>query len=221
MKKTIILLIIYFASCICNGQNKMYVCDTISTVRIVCRDADYNKVVENGNVMNIEVFVGNDKIQEITYKYENTGAFTLKHFDLLDLNFDGYTDILISAGHTANRHQPFFDGYLWSETEHKFILEPQIKESMPNLLVDVDKKQIYSYYIVSNKIMYSIYKYQQHQYKLIGELNKLNAFDEHSKYEEMHYKNDKVKKIRCKKYKNLSSKWKGVLKFIDNKSNDL
>ena len=207
----------YFVSYTSNGQSKIQVCDTTIAVRVVCRDADYNQEVENGNIMNLEVYRDNDKIQTITYKYENVGAFTLKHFDLLDLNFDGYTDILICAGHTANRNQPFYEGYLWCEATHKFLREPQINEKMPNLLVDTEKKQVYSYYIVnSDEISYSIYRYQQQYYILIGELKKMNALGKYPKYREIQYKNGIAKDMGYIKYDKLSNEWKNMFSFIAN-----
>ena len=64
-----------------------------NNVTIICPDADFGMPIQN-SVINIEIYKNNQLIQTLKYNYEDT-FMLIKHFEIIDLNFDGFDDILM------------------------------------------------------------------------------------------------------------------------------
>ena len=107
--------------------------------KVTCADSDYDKPIKD-KIMHIKVSKEGKVIQNLEFLYgENPqGLFGLgerfepsemglskKHFELVDLNFDGYDDILILAGYTMNGAQPVYDAYIWNKREERYDFNPQ------------------------------------------------------------------------------------------------
>ena len=94
-------------------------------MKIICPDNDFEKPVSNP-IFHIEIYEHDVFLQTIEYSYQDTFMLE-KHFDLLDVNFDGHDDIVILAGLTANGGQKYYDAYIWNLRQNKFILHDEIR----------------------------------------------------------------------------------------------
>lgn len=115
-------------------------------MKITCPDSDFEKPVSNP-IFHIEIYEHEALLQTIEYSYQDTFMLE-KHFDLLDVNFDGNDDIVILAGLTANRGQKYYDAYIWNPRQNKFISHDEIRNVI-NMKIDKERKLIYSSYMMN------------------------------------------------------------------------
>lgn len=126
-------------------------------MKIICPDSDFEKPVSEP-VFHIEIYEHDVLLQAIEYSYQDTFMLE-KHFDLLDVNFDGNDDIVILAGLTANRGQKYYDAYIWNPRQNKFILHDEIRNVI-NMKIDKEKKLIYSSYMLNGgRTEYYVYSF--------------------------------------------------------------
>lgn len=186
------------------AQNKLYK----QTVKIECSDQDLDKAIIEP-VLNIEVFQSNKLIQTINYTYNDT-FMLIKHFDFTDINFDGYNDIVILAGLTANRGQLYYEVYLWYPKKNQFIHTSEISDSMPNLYIDAEKKLLYSFYMMNDgRNEYHIFKFEDDHFI---EKDCLQEFVYIFDYPVYLYENENFgKNCNFKTVQDLSDVWKRVI----------
>lgn len=128
-----------------------------NNVTIICPDADFGMPIQN-SVINIEIYKNNQLIQTLKYNYEDT-FMLIKHFEIIDLNFDGFDDILISAGLTPNRGQQYYVAYLWNERQNEFIFLSGAQDII-NMKIDKENKLIYSSYMLNDdRVEYYVYSF--------------------------------------------------------------
>lgn len=126
-------------------------------MKIICPDSDFEKLVSEP-IFHIEIYEHEALVQTIEYSYQDTFMLE-KHFDLLDVNFDGNDDIVILAGLTANRGQKYYDAYIWNPRQNKFILYDEIRNVI-NMKIDEEQKLIYSSYMLNGgRTEYYVYSF--------------------------------------------------------------
>lgn len=179
-------------------------------LRVVCSDEDLERPVQEP-LLNIEIYKGQKLVQAIQYAYKDT-FMLVKHFDVIDINFDGCDDIVILAGLTANRGQPYYDAYLWSPKENQFTYTNEITESMPNLCIDTEKKLLYSFYLMNDdRREYRVFKFEDGHYREIGLLQEFNGIFDHPVYL---YENESFEEnCNFKTVQDLPDEWKRVVSF--------
>ena len=114
----------------CNGEEMIAIHD-VSTSR--------TKLILN-------VIKNNEIIQKINYEYptesfENT-VFVEKKFEIIDVNFDGFKDILIYLGSYGNQGVIYKDCFIWNDKKHLFENYNPFK-NIPNPQIDENEKCIY------------------------------------------------------------------------------
>lgn len=204
-----------------------------SLPKVTCPDSDYDKPIKD-KIMHIEVSREGKIIQKLEYAYgenphglfglserfEPVGSGLEKHFELVDLNFDGYDDILILAGLTMNGAQPFYDAYFWNEGEGQFELNPPCWEEPRRTYIKCDEinRLLYaSWNTTRGLIYYYIYEYDEanQKYILTGRLfyNYPNdLYSENEKYEHWSEKWD-FKDPTVIEFEELSERWKSAVEF--------
>lgn len=206
-------LFLFFFSIISFGHAYLFPVDSPNNrnIRIVCSDDDYEKPITEP-ILHIKIYKHNEVIQTINYVYQDP-FMLIKHFDLIDINFDGFTDILIKAGLTPNRGQPYYDAYLWSPTKKQFVYTNEIADSMPNLRVDAKKHLLYSYYMMNDgRKEYHVFKFDNGHYAETGCLQEFNGIFDYPVYL---YSNEVFdNNCKFKKLKDLSGEWKRVVAVL-------
>ncbi len=81
----------------------------------------------------------NKEIQKISLNRSEEVTTTDKNIYALDVNFDGYCDLLIPDMHPARAI--FFSAYIYDSAQQKFIEAPSFK-NIPNFALDTENKQI-------------------------------------------------------------------------------
>ena len=81
----------------------------------------------------------NKKIQKIALNRSEEVTTTDKNIYALDVNFDGYLDLLIPDMHPARAI--FFSAYIYDSAQQKFVEAPSFK-NIPNFALDTQNKQI-------------------------------------------------------------------------------
>ena len=84
----------------------------------------------------------NKKIQKIPLNRSEEVTTTDKNIYALDVNFDGYLDLLIPDMHPARAI--FFSAYIYDSAQQKFVEAPSFKD-IPNFALDTKNKQILCY----------------------------------------------------------------------------
>ena len=135
-------------------------------MKIICSDNDFGKPISEP-IFHIEIYEHDVLVQAIEYSYQDTFMLE-KHFDLLDVNFDGHDDIVILAGLTANRGQKYYDAYIWNPRQNKFILHDGIRNVI-NMKIDGAQKLIYSSYMLNGgRSEYYVYSFVDEKLVEIG-----------------------------------------------------
>lgn len=205
--------------------------------KITCLDSDYDKPIKD-KTMHIEVSYDwgeGKRIHHLEYVYgENPhGMFGLaerfepadlgiekKHFDLVDLNFDGFDDILIFAGYTMNGSQPYYDAYLWNQRTDRFELNPPYWNEICRTYVkcnEIDRLLYSSYNTTRGLIIYYIYEYDEAREKYITSEKlyynyKLDLYSENEKYSDWYTEWD-FNDTDIVPYEKLPKYWKRAINF--------
>lgn len=79
------------------------------------------------------------EVQTISLKPSDQVTTTDKNIYSLDVNFDGYYDLLVPDMHPARAI--FFNAYIYDSAQQKFVEAPSFKD-LPNIALDTDNKQI-------------------------------------------------------------------------------
>ncbi|WP_191013761.1 XAC2610-related protein [Treponema zioleckii] len=202
-----------------------------SLPKVTCQDSDYDKPIKD-KIMHLEVRKDGKLIQNLEYVYgENPhGLFGIgerfepksigiskKHFELVDLNFDGYDDILIFAGCTENEHQ-YYDAYLWNKRDERYDFNPSCWEGICPADVKCNEidRVLYTRGLTGNFSHY-IYEYDEENEKYIktGSLyynSVLHLYSENEKYSDAFTDWD-LKDPAVIPFEKLPERWKRALIF--------
>lgn len=207
--------------------------------KVICRDSDYDKAFED-KIMHIEVshdWGEGKRIQSLEYVYGRNpdGAFGFresyepaymgikrKHFELVDLNFDGYDDILILAGYTMNGAQPAFDAYFWNERKERYDFNPDFWKDIGPTYIKCDEinRLLYSSWNTTHGLIYyDIYEWNEskEKYKQTGQLYynyTMDLYSENQKYSDRHEEWDENDPTVLE-FEELPARWKRALKYKD------
>ena len=136
--------------------------------------------------MHLEVKKDGELSEVLNYEIKTENGFTAvnkKCFELVDLNFDGYDDIVILAGYTMRGAQPYYDVYFWNIEKGCYELNPPFwKDFSPTYLaLDSEKRLIYSMENTTHGILiYQIHEFNGSSYELKGTLYFNYTNDEYS-----------------------------------------
>lgn len=171
-------------------------------VKIVCPDSDFEKPISEP-IFHLKIYDQDALVQTIEYSYQDTFMLE-KHFDLVDVNFDGHDDIVILAGLTANRGQKYYDAFIWNPRQNKFMLHDGIKNII-NMKIDKEKKLIYSSYMLNGgRVEYYVYSFAD------DELVEIDCMIQQEDDGRKHY-SQSVFSDDSLEYEELSSFWKSVI----------
>lgn len=137
--------------------------------KVTCADSDSDKPIKD-KIMHIKVSKDGNLIQNLEYVYEADNQPEKKHFELVDLNFDGFDDILILGGYTMKGVQPYYDAYLWNSHEERYDFNPPCWEDVCTLYVKCDEinRLLYSSENTTHGLIYYfIYEYDESKQKYI------------------------------------------------------
>ncbi len=81
----------------------------------------------------------NKEIQKISLNRSEEVTTTDKNIYALDVNFDGYCDLLIPDMHPARAI--FFSAFIYDSAQQKFVEAPSFKD-LPNIALDTENRQI-------------------------------------------------------------------------------
>ena len=204
--------------------------------KVTCTDSDYDKPIKD-KIMHIKVSKEGELIQNLEYVYGRNpdGAFGFresyepaymgikrKHFELVDLNFDGYDDILILAGYTMNGAQPAFDAYFWNEREERYDFNPDFWKDIGTTYIKCDEinRLLYSSWNTTHGLIYyDIYEWNESEekYKQTGQLYynyTMDLYSENQKYSDRHEEWDENDPTVLE-FEELPARWKRALKYKD------
>lgn len=102
----------------------------------------------------------NKKIQKIALNRSEEVTTTDKNIYALDVNFDGYLDLLIPDMHPARAI--FFNAYIYDSAQQKFVEAPSFK-NIPNFALDTQNKQILYYSGGDSMFKYGIACYEKNK----------------------------------------------------------
>jgi len=85
-----------------------------------------------------------------------------------DINFDGIPDLMICLGPTNSFGGFTYDGYVWNQTEHKFVRVEKFDEIMDPTFYP-DKNQIVGTFRIDNHCWTSLYEWKDGKLVLISE----------------------------------------------------
>lgn len=199
----------------------LLLCSTASAqgVSVTCPDRDYDSIITN-RIMHLEVREGEKLVQKIEYSFgdEFTEVFDhKKHFDMVDLNFDGHDDILILAEFTNGGSQPYYDAFFWNEAEKKFILNPPFWDEIQRTYIKCDTENclLYALYNTTHGMfIYYIYKFSLGEYKEKGVLFEDYTTEEYSEsYDwDMTFDENKAEQ-KWVSFEDLPLHWKRAISF--------
>ena len=142
-----------------------------SLPKIICRDNDWEKPIRDWT-MHLEVYKNGKLIQNLEYEFYEDELSKIeglkKHFELIDLNFDGYDDILIHGGYTRVGADPFYDAFFWNEEKIKFEYEPEFWDEICHIKLKCDSINQLLYaeeYSIAGIITYFIYEFSNGGYR--------------------------------------------------------
>lgn len=177
-----------------------------SDMKIICPDSDFGKPISEP-IFHIEIYEHDVLVQAIEYSYQDTFMLE-KHFDLLDVNFDGHDDIVILAGLTANRGQKYYDAYIWNPRQNKFILHDGIRNVI-NMKIDGAQKLIYSSYMLNGG------RTEYYVYSFVGDkLVEIDCMMQQEKNGNKRYSKSVFSDVSLE-YDALPSFWKNVINLYD------
>ena len=177
-----------------------------SDMKIICPDGDFEKPISEP-IFHIEIYEHEALVQAIEYSYQDTFMLE-KHFDLLDVNFDGHDDIVILAGLTANRGQKYYDAYIWNPRQNKFILHDEIRNVI-NMKIDGAQKMIYSSYMLNGG------RTEYYVYSFVGDkLVEIDCMMQQEKDGNKRYSKSVFSDVALE-YDELPSFWKSVINLYD------
>ncbi len=115
------LIFIFFLDILCYGQGNVTVLQDKNT---------------NGSLLKLNIIKDKKVIQKIEYHYPE------EPFEITDVNFDGFDDILIYLGSYGNQGVVYKDCFLWDVKKQKFENCSLFKD-IPNPQIDESEKYIY------------------------------------------------------------------------------
>ena len=116
-----------------------------NTVTFVNGSTKYTATVLSSDVnLSVKSLVISDaktgkEVQTISLSPSDQVTTTDKYIYSLDVNFDGYYDLLVPDMHPA--HAIFFNAYIYDSAQQKFVEAPSFK-NLPNIALDAENKQI-------------------------------------------------------------------------------
>lgn len=189
----------------------------IYTTLVTCSDSDFNNEIKD-KTMHLEVWRDRKWIQSLEYKYTEDFAELFgikKKFKMVDLNFDGYADILILAGCTAGGAQPYYEAFFWNAEKGQFDFAPPFWQTVTNtnLKCDSENRLLYSSWLHTSGVMtYYIYEFADGKYKEKAALFHNIETGLYS-YEFNWNPQKEDGGINWFSYEDLSEEWKRVLEF--------
>lgn len=125
------LIFIFFLDILCYGQGNVTVLQDKNT---------------NGSLLKLNIIKDKKVIQKIEYHYPEeyfgNSIYVEKPFEITDVNFDGFDDILIYLGSYGNQGVVYKDCFLWDVKKQKFENCSLFKD-IPNPQIDESEKYIY------------------------------------------------------------------------------
>ena len=129
--KYLMYLILLFNNILCYGQENFTVAQ------------DNNS---NTSLLRLNILKGEKIIQKIEYlypkEYFENAIYVEEAFEIIDVNFDGFNDILIYLGSYGNQCVVYKDCFLWDVKKQKFENYGLFKD-IPNPQIDEAEKYIY------------------------------------------------------------------------------
>lgn len=98
----------------------------------------------------------NKQVQKIDLTQNE--KFGDKSIYAVDVNFDGYNDLIIPHEHPANA--VYFKAYIWNVSKQGFVYAPSF-ENIENFVLDNDNKRILSHRTASRITTYAIHLYDE------------------------------------------------------------
>ena len=157
------LLIFMLVNLSCNGEEMIAIHD-VSTSR--------TKLILN-------VIKNNEIIQKINYEYPTesfeNAVFVEKKFEIIDVNFDGFKDILIYLGSYGNQGVIYKDCFIWNDKKHLFENYNPFK-NIPNPQIDENEKCIYgNLRNNSSHYVYEFYSWDENELNRNYEIHKIHS----------------------------------------------
>ncbi len=154
--------------CETSSEKELFHIDNTVTIDSIAHLPDTNKIF---------VFKDGKKIQTITYKYDwdeygspTIGRDSIGKIDFVDVDFDGYNDILVYKGGFGNQGADLYDCFLWNDDENQFKIVPSFSH-IQNPSIDNRLKCIYSFSRESAACyVHGKYKFQNGEFRVISTL---------------------------------------------------
>ncbi|MGP1561440.1 MAG: XAC2610-related protein [Helicobacteraceae bacterium] len=161
-KLQLIFYVLLFVLTSCSGNSK---------IQIVELSKDPKNLVLN--------VLANDKIiQKIVYQYpleSQNAVFVEKKFEIIDVNFDGFKDILIYLGSYGNQGVVYKDCFLWNDKKYLFENYSPFK-SIPNPQIDENERRIYGNLRNSfSHYIYKLYSWDKNKLNRNYEIHKIHS----------------------------------------------
>lgn len=129
--KYLMYLILLFNNILCYGQENFTVAQ------------DNNSTT---SLLRLNILKGEKIIQKIEYlypkEYFENAIYVEEAFEIIDVNFDGFNDILIYLGSYGNQGVVYKDCFLWNVEKQRFENYGLFKD-IPNPQIDESEKYIY------------------------------------------------------------------------------
>ncbi len=121
----------------------------ISTICYGNEIVSVKEFAANAKGLKLNIKKDNETLQTIDYEYPQRcfeeAVFVEKRFELLDVNFDGFKDILIYLGSYGNQGVVYKDCFLWNNKNQLFENYNSFQE-IPNPQIDEHGKCIYGFF---------------------------------------------------------------------------
>ncbi|MBR5932895.1 MAG: hypothetical protein IK002_02800 [Treponema sp.] len=187
--------------------------------KVICRDSDWEKPISD-RTMHLEVYKEGELIQNLEYVYEADNHPEQKRFELADLNFDGFDDILILSGCTMNGSQPYYEAYIWDWHDEQYHFNPPCWKNICSTYIKCDEinRLLYAEYNTTRGLIYHyIYEYDksEQEYILAGTLYynyPTDSYSENEKYN--HWSEDwDLSDPTVVEFEDLPERWKRAVDF--------